>query len=436
MCHIGNTRCTFLCWQNGPHKKETHESRSVSTCINVRLLSWPIFVQCVSKPPRFCFSWWILVTETAQGNFPAAQSLAFGARINLGFCPSCATTQVDTMQLHYQIHKFTSQGNSSPWHFRSSILSRGAPKNGFPTHADAVRMPAIRPHEDLFASNYHEWKQKTTRIAVVVILSLNFCRRFRPSPTLDRTQSLQFAVRVQVERPWRIRCSLTKTLRTICPRNILPSNKQKCPKPWNKNTEKSNSTTTQSRSMIISGRNMGATLAFAISLRVPPASWAHNSNRLNMQNGGWFSDGSLKLLQFEATWCSATKSWNGDAGNRNCGLTTQFFSVMFCSWFWDPLVRSSGGIPKHFATTPVCTTTISMASMQHHMDRYPKAGVMTLWKNWSSEVAGVWIRFPSWYFAEKQTPACIDLKQVGGKRRQETHTTIFVVQGVCKRLEI
>lgn len=73
-----------------------------------QLLSWPIFVQCVSKPPRFCFSWWILVTETAQRNLYAAQSLAFGARINLGFCPICATTQVDTMQLHCQIHKFTS----------------------------------------------------------------------------------------------------------------------------------------------------------------------------------------------------------------------------------------------------------------------------------------------------------------------------------------
>lgn len=60
---------------------------------------------------------------------------------------------------------------------RSSFF-RDVPRNGFPTRADAVRMPAIRPHEDLFASNDHEWKQKQIH---ELLAFLNFI----VIPTLD-----------------------------------------------------------------------------------------------------------------------------------------------------------------------------------------------------------------------------------------------------------
>ena len=345
MFHIGNTRCTFLRWQNGPCKKDKHESRSVSKCINVRLLSWPIFVQCVSKPPRFCFSWWVLVTEAAQGNFSAAQSLAFGARINLGFCQSCATKQVDTTSLHT-----CTLSNSHVHQLQRKFISifvlrfvAMCPKKWVPNscwccsdvcHQTTWRLVCIK----------QPWMKTKTNTWIARLFEFCsysdswWCKCFRPSPRLDRTQSPQFAVRVQVERPWRIGCSSEGCARCAQQTSFHPNRNVQT---RGKKPETSNSSTTQSRSMIISGRNMGATLALAVSLRVPPPSWVQNSNRLNMQIWGWFSDGSLKLFQFwncsnlkpQKSVCSATKSWNGDAGNRNCGLTAAIFFTDFCRCF-------------------------------------------------------------------------------------------------------
>ena len=163
-------------------KKQTWIKICFLKC-NVRLLSWPIFVQCVSKPPRFCFSWWILVTETAEGNFSAVQSLAFGARINLGFCPSCAATQVDTMSLHtfnlsdshvHQLQrKFISIFVTSFFDFVAMSQEMGSQL--------MLMLFGCLPSDHMqtcFASNDHEWKQKQIHellafLNFVVILTLD-----------------------------------------------------------------------------------------------------------------------------------------------------------------------------------------------------------------------------------------------------------------------
>lgn len=242
----------------------------------------------------------------------------------------------------YQIHTFTNcKGNSSQSSFFD--LSRCAPRNGFPTHADAVRMSAIRPHEDLFASNDHEWKQKQIHellaflnFVVIPTLGVANVSDLRQDWTVRNHRSLQCASK------WR-GLGGSGVRQKVAPAvpSKHPSIQTEMSKPAEKKPETSNSSTTQSRSMIISGRNMGATLALAVSLRVPPPSWVQNSNRLNMQIWGWFSDGSLKLFQFwncsnlkpQKSVCSATKSWNGDAGNRNCGLTAAIFFTDFCRCF-------------------------------------------------------------------------------------------------------